>query len=269
MATGETTTYEADALVFAVGTTGMQKIIQANPALGRRPEFRRIMNLRGIDVVSTRLWLDKRVSTQFPANVLAGFEDNMGSTYFNLNDLQVCRQAFALVLLWHACPAVPCVGLACIVCCIACWSSKLTPPCSCSCVCIHHVDVSFRHRPDDCRAVQDEYADADQTVIASDFYHSNTLMHLSNEEIIQKVKANLDYCEPQFQSAQVTDSAVLKFPKAVSHFSTGSYQNRPKQVRYLLNFATYPACMLALMCNCHLPDCLFLQLSQWHNLSRV
>jgi hypothetical protein len=82
-------TYDTDAIVFAVGVTGMQKIVQANPALGSRPEFRRMMNLRGIDVVSTRLWLDKRIETQFPANVLAGFEDNMGSTYFNLNDLQV------------------------------------------------------------------------------------------------------------------------------------------------------------------------------------
>jgi hypothetical protein len=85
---GELTTYEADALVFAVGVTGMQKIVQANPSLGSRPEFQRMMNLRGIDVVSTRLWLSKRVKTQFPANVLAGFDENMGSTYFNLNDLQ-------------------------------------------------------------------------------------------------------------------------------------------------------------------------------------
>lgn len=75
--------------MFAVGITGMQKIIQANPGLGGLPEMRRIMNLRGIDVVSTRFWLDARVDTQFPANVLAGFDNNMGSTYFNLNDLQV------------------------------------------------------------------------------------------------------------------------------------------------------------------------------------
>lgn len=87
--TKNTVTYEADALVFAVGITGMQKIIRANTALGSRDEFRRVMNLRGIDVVSTRLWLDKRVSTQYPANVLAGFDDDMGSTYFNLNDLHV------------------------------------------------------------------------------------------------------------------------------------------------------------------------------------
>jgi hypothetical protein len=87
--TGEASRFEADALVFAVGITGMQKIIQANARLGEQPDMRRIMNLRGIDVVSTRLWLDERVDTQFPANVLAGFDNNMGSTYFNLNDLQV------------------------------------------------------------------------------------------------------------------------------------------------------------------------------------
>lgn len=87
--TKKAVTYEADALVFAVGITGMQKIIRANNTLGSRDEFRRVMNLRGIDVVSTRLWLDKRVATQYPANVLAGFDDDMGSTYFNLNDLHV------------------------------------------------------------------------------------------------------------------------------------------------------------------------------------
>lgn len=87
--TGEVEEREVDAVVFAVGVTGMQKIVAANPALGARADFRRIMNLQGLDVVSTRLWLDRRVETQFPANVLAGFDDDMGSTYFNLNDLHV------------------------------------------------------------------------------------------------------------------------------------------------------------------------------------
>jgi hypothetical protein len=99
VATGEIVTHETDAVVFAVGITGMQKIVRANPALGSRPEFRRMMNLRGIDVVSTRLWLDKRVATQFPANVLAGFDENMGSTYFNLNDLHVRSALCGLPLL--------------------------------------------------------------------------------------------------------------------------------------------------------------------------
>lgn len=89
LSTGEIIEHKADAVVFAVGVTGMQKIVQANPVLGSKPDFSRIMNLRGLDVVSTRLWLDKRVPTQFPANVLAGFDQTMGSTYFNLNDLHV------------------------------------------------------------------------------------------------------------------------------------------------------------------------------------
>ena len=49
------------------------------------------MNLKGLDVVATRIWLDKRIATRFPANVLAGFEDGVGGTYFNLTELQVGR----------------------------------------------------------------------------------------------------------------------------------------------------------------------------------
>ena len=35
--------------------------------------------------------------------------------------------------------------------------------------------------------------------------------------------------------AQVVDSAVLRFPKAVTHFSPGSYTSRPTQVTSLPN----------------------------------
>ena len=51
--------------------------------------------------------------------------------------------------------------------------------------------------------VQDEYKMEPGTVIAADFYHANTLMPLSHEEIVSKVKSNLDHCEPSFRSAQV------------------------------------------------------------------
>ena len=52
-------------------------------------------------------------------------------------------------------------------------------------------------------SLQDEYKSEPGTVIAADFYHSNTLMPLSHEEIVHKVKSNLDQCEPSFRSAQV------------------------------------------------------------------
>lgn len=68
---------------------GMKKLISNCPALGVRPEFRGIMNLKGLDVISTRLWLDQSLPTRFPANVLAGFEPGVGGTYFNLTELQV------------------------------------------------------------------------------------------------------------------------------------------------------------------------------------
>ena len=51
--------------------------------------------------------------------------------------------------------------------------------------------------------MQDEYKTEPGTVIAADFYHSNTLMPLSDAEIVAKVKGNLDHCEPIFRSAQV------------------------------------------------------------------
>ncbi|CAL5218947.1 g699 [Coccomyxa viridis] len=176
---GNETVHEADAVVFAIGITvslkiirannsvvhaGMQKLVSACPVLASREEFRRINNLHSIDCISTRLWFDRRVSTQFPANVLGkGFEDATGGTFFNLNDLQ------------------------------------------------------------------DEYRDEPGSVIAADFYHSNALMAMTDADIVARVHKNLCICEPGFSGAKVVDSAVLKFPKAVTHFSAGSYSSRPLQ----------------------------------------
>lgn len=68
----------------------MQKIVSGSPALASRAEFRRLFNLKALDVIATRLWFDQLVPTQFPANVLSGFQDEAGGTFFNLNVLQVC-----------------------------------------------------------------------------------------------------------------------------------------------------------------------------------
>lgn len=56
VATGQTNSYSADAVVFAIGITGMQKLVQQCRILGDRQEFRNVMNLRAIDVIATRLW---------------------------------------------------------------------------------------------------------------------------------------------------------------------------------------------------------------------
>jgi hypothetical protein len=48
-------------VVLAVGVGAMQKLVAANPALGRRPEFRAIMNMSSLDVMATRLFFDRLV----------------------------------------------------------------------------------------------------------------------------------------------------------------------------------------------------------------
>eukprot|EP00798_Chlamydomonas_sp_ICE-L_P018499 gene18499-24997_t len=163
--TGEKLVYKSDAVVFAVGITGFQKLLQATPALAAADDLRLIMNLKAIDVIATRLWFDRKVKTRFPANVLSGFEPkaNAGATFFNLSDLQ------------------------------------------------------------------DEYKDEPGTVISSDFYNASALLPLTDEEVIQRVRSHVEKCEPGFKGAELVDSIVLRFPKAVTHFSPGSYPNRPNQ----------------------------------------
>lgn len=52
-------------------------------------------------------------------------------------------------------------------------------------------------------SVQDEYRDAPGSVVASDFYHANTLLPLSDEDIVQRVHRNIIACEPGFAAAKV------------------------------------------------------------------
>lgn len=74
----------------------MQKIVEASDLLSRRKEFQAVRNLKSIDVISTRLWFDRKVNFSYPANVLAGFEDHAGATFFDLNTLQVDSRTRAI-----------------------------------------------------------------------------------------------------------------------------------------------------------------------------
>lgn len=86
--TGDTTTYEADGVVFAVGINAMQKIVRSSENLGRLPEFSKVLNLDSIDCLCARIWLKDRIKTvKKPANVLGNFEEDCGATFFHLNDL--------------------------------------------------------------------------------------------------------------------------------------------------------------------------------------
>jgi hypothetical protein len=57
--------------------------------------------------------------------------------------------------------------------------------------------------------LQDEYWDAPGAVIASDFYHSNTLMAMSDEDIVRRVHSNIAACEPGFADAKVSEVLTL------------------------------------------------------------
>ncbi len=79
--------FEADAVVFAVGVTGMQKIVASSPNLSAYPEFRNLMNLGAVDVLATRLWCDRKVTIPRPSNACFGFDATTGWTFFDLNAL--------------------------------------------------------------------------------------------------------------------------------------------------------------------------------------
>jgi uncharacterized protein with NAD-binding domain and iron-sulfur cluster len=79
--------FDADAVIFAVGITGMQKIISGSRALQQMREFRDVMNLSAIDVLATRLWFDRKIPIPRPSNACFGFDQTTGWTFFDLNAL--------------------------------------------------------------------------------------------------------------------------------------------------------------------------------------
>ena len=79
--------FDADAVIFAVGITGMQKIVSGSPSLQSRREFRDITNLSAIDVLATRLWFDRKIDITHPSNACFGFNATTGWTFFDLNAL--------------------------------------------------------------------------------------------------------------------------------------------------------------------------------------
>jgi uncharacterized protein with NAD-binding domain and iron-sulfur cluster len=152
-------TFDTDAVIFAVGVTGMQKIVSSSEALKRFPEFCNLMNLGAIDGLATRLWFDRKVNVPLPSNACFGFDATTGWTFFDLNTLH------------------------------------------------------------------DEFQDEPGSVIEADFYHANQLLPCSDEQIIGKVHCDLATCVPEFAQAKVIDSSVIRLPRAVTHFSPGSYAN--------------------------------------------
>eukprot|EP00898_Chlorokybus_atmophyticus_P005622 jgi/Chlat1/6060/Chrsp4S06343 len=150
--------FSADAVVFAVGISGLQRIAAGSDTLKSRAEFVNISNLGGIDVLAVRLWLDKKVDIPKPSNACFGFDTTTGWTFFDLN------------------------------------------------------------------ALHDEFKAEPYTVVEADFYHANQLLPMTDDQIVERVLRDLATCLPGFRGAKTLDRAVVRFRRAVTHFSPGSYQ---------------------------------------------
>ncbi|MGK7932240.1 MAG: FAD-dependent oxidoreductase [Microcystaceae cyanobacterium] len=77
----------------------------------------------------------------------------------------------------------------------------------------------------DLNNLQDEYKQETGSVIEADFYHANQLLPMSDQEIVEKVYADLSVCVPDFKQAKIVDHSVIRVSQGVTHFSPGSYQH--------------------------------------------
>ena len=65
-------------------------------------------------------------------------------------------------------------------------------------------------------------------MLACDFYNSGALNSLSDDDIVSLLKNSLlPSAVPEFNSANVVEFDVRRYPSAVSWFSPGSYRSRP------------------------------------------
>jgi uncharacterized protein with NAD-binding domain and iron-sulfur cluster len=91
--------FDADAVIFAVGISGMQNIVRGSSSLQQHAQFRDVMNLGAVDVLATRLWFDRRVRIPQPSNAGFGFHATTGWTFFDLNVLHdACRDEAGSVI---------------------------------------------------------------------------------------------------------------------------------------------------------------------------
>eukprot|EP01035_Chromulina_nebulosa_P017252 gene17252-22782_t len=178
------TDLKVDACILAVGSKGLRSILSKSQELAKSSiELCKASSLIGIDVISCRLWLDKKIKTKTPANVFSNFRGLRGSggTFFMLDQLQASSD-----------------------------------------------DSSERERD-----LQYLWGDdkPQGSVIACDFYNAGGLLALKDEDIVNTlINELLPGAVPEFKSAKVVDSYVLKSPQVVNWFSPGSFSKRPPSI---------------------------------------
>ncbi|XP_062081556.1 uncharacterized protein LOC133787809 isoform X2 [Humulus lupulus] len=84
--------YDADAVILAIGISTLQDLIKDrtvySAVMCTREEFLKILNLNTIDVLSVKLWLDRKVNIPYASNACSGFDGSFGWTFFHLNAIQ-------------------------------------------------------------------------------------------------------------------------------------------------------------------------------------
>jgi len=78
------------------------------------------------------------------------------------------------------------------------------------------------------------------SIIELDYYHAASLLVMSDEEIVDKVKRDLDtILGKQSANAKVLDAAIVRLPQAVNWYSPGSYKNMPDAQSFSVNNAFF------------------------------
>ncbi|XP_020536724.1 uncharacterized protein LOC105638513 isoform X2 [Jatropha curcas] len=69
-------TYKADAVILAAGISEVQELVKNSAVLFTREEFLKVLNLAGIDVLTCKLQLDRKVSIPHAANACSAFDNS-------------------------------------------------------------------------------------------------------------------------------------------------------------------------------------------------
>ncbi|CAK9134563.1 unnamed protein product [Ilex paraguariensis] len=85
---------KADAVILAVGISSLQEIIENSTALCTREEFQKVLNTSSIDLLSTKLWLDRKVNIPnasgwafFDLNMIYDEHKDDPETVYHANEL--------------------------------------------------------------------------------------------------------------------------------------------------------------------------------------
>lgn len=218
-ASGQIEVHEADAIVLAAGVPALQQLLSRSPVLAQAPELRGVMGIDCSDVLAVRLWLDQALPLATPSNVVAGFDADVGGTFFALEKLQV--GAPRRWLRTHRGDDVRRRAAVCG---------------SSSCISgVRKVASSPACSPRACRVwlSQDQYKGSAGSVLEFDLYNAGSLLPLSDDAIVDRLLHT--YLAPALASSGVdaaalrppTDASVLRFRRAATRFAPGSAELLP------------------------------------------